>query len=463
MKTESRQMLSSLIVLAMPLVLQNIISVSVGFADNLMVGSLGEYAVAGIMLANQVQLVMMFLIFGMASTVVLLASQYWGKKDMESIKSIISIALKGAVFVGLLLSAVALLFPYQVLGIFSDNEPVISEGVTYLRIIAFSYVFFCITQVLMASMRCVEVVRIALVVAISTLIIAIGLNYLLIFGNFGFPALGIRGAAIATLSARVVESVIMIIYVRFIDTRLKLRIKDLRGFNKILLGDFLRNGTPIITGDVLWGLANTVQVAIIGRLGSEAMASQSVTLILYQFVTVVVWGFSGASAVVMGKTVGAGEYDLVKQYARMLQVVFAILGVTASATFFGVRDFVISQYNFTPETVTMARQFMAVAAIHCMFSAYHASCFIGIIRAGGDVKFVLKVDLICAWFIVIPSALVAAFVFQLPPPVVFFFLRIDQFFKWIIAIIKTNNFSWIMNLTRDKAGGELVHEADSST
>jgi len=443
------KLLKTLLLLAIPLVLQNLIAVSVGVADNIMVGSMGEYAVAGVALANQVTNILHILLFGISSSMALLVSQYWGKRDIKSIKDIISICMKLCLILGGAINLVVFISPYWVLRIFSDNEEAIAEGIKYLRIVSFSYLFFCVANVLMSAMRCVEQMRVALAVVISTLIVSVSLNYLLIFGNLGFPALGIRGAAIATLTARIIETCIMIVYVRFLDRRLRLRFKEMLKTNRVFLGDFFRYGLPVLAGDVLWGLNGSVQAAIVGRLGADMMAAQSVTLIMFQFITVVVWGFSGASAIIIGKTVGSGDYDLVKRYARTIQIVFLCVGVATSLSFLGLRDVFISLYNFLPETQVMVRQFMTILAFATLGTAYHAPCFIGIIRAGGDVKFVLKVDFICAWIIVIPASLLAAFVFNQPPAVVFFFLKCDQFFKWIIAIVKTNRFKWIKNLTRE--------------
>jgi putative MATE family efflux protein len=445
------KLLKQLFLLAIPLVLQNLISVGVGVADNIMVGSLGEFAVAGISLANQVQNILAMLVMGVSASLVLLAAQYWGKRDLKSIKDVISICMKVCLLVGGAINIFVLINPYAALRIFSNNEGAITEGITYLRIMAFSYLFFCVSNVLMAAMRCVEKVRISLVVALSTLLVDVGLNYALIFGHFGFPALGVEGAAIATLVARIIETVIMVVYVRLIDTRLYLRLKDFIKLNKTLLKDFFKYGMPVMIGDILWGMHGAAQSAIVGRLGEDMMAAQSVTLIMFNFVTVVVWGFSGASSIIIGKTVGSGDYTLVKHYARIIQVVFFCVGVITSVSFLALRGFFVSFYNFEPETITMLWQFMTIMAFSIIGTAYHAPCFLGIIRAGGDTNFVLIVDFICAWIIVIPASIIVAFVFDAPPVVVFFFLKCDQFFKWIIAIIKTNRFKWIKNLTRESA------------
>jgi len=439
----------TLLMLAIPMLLQNVLSISVGFADNIMVGQLGERAVAGVMVANQVQNILNALTFGISASLVILAAQYWGKRDIDSVKAVASIGIKVALIIGLVISIIVLTSPHAVLRLFTDDALVIEEGVRYIRILVFSYLFFCLTQTLMGTMRCVEVVRIGVVVSFSTLIISVVLNYALIFGNFGFPALGIEGAAIATLTARIVEAIIMVVYVRFIDTQLKIRFVELLKTNRQLLSDFFRYGLPVMVGDISWAAVGSAQVAILGRLGEAAMAANSITMMLFQIITVAIWGASGASAVIIGKTVGSGDYDLVKQYARTMQVLFATLGLMTGLGIFAMRDVFISLYNFSEYTQILARQFMTIMSIAVIFTAYHAPCFTGIIRAGGDTKFVLIVDAICGWLIVLPLAFLAAFVFGMPPWVVFFCLKFDQFFKWIIAIIKTNRFKWIMNLTRE--------------
>ena len=440
----------SLLMLAVPMVLTNMLSMSVGLVDNLMVGQLGETAVAGVMVANQVQALLGALTIGISASLVILAAQYWGKRDIESVKAVAAVGIKLALLVGLIVCVLVLAAPAAVLSVFTNDAYVIAEGVRYIRILAFSYLFFCLTQTLMGTMRCVEVVRIGVVVSFSTLVVSVVLNYALIFGNWGFPALGIEGAAIATLTARIMEAVIMVVYVRFIDQRLRVRFKELIKTDTRLLLDFFRYGLPVMVGDISWALVGTSKVAILGRLGEAAMAANSITMILFSLITVAVWGMSGASAVIIGKTVGSGDYDLVKQYARTLQLIFAGLGIAAGISLLSLRDVFISLYAFSGYTQVLARQFMTIMGISIIFTAYHAPCFTGIIRAGGDTKFVFIVDAICGWLLVLPLAFLAAFVFQWPAWVVFFCLYSDQFYKWIIAIIKTNRFKWIINLTREK-------------
>ena len=439
----------TLLMLAVPMFLQSMLSMSVGFADNIMVGQLGETAVAGVMMANQVQSIMGALVMGISASLVVIAAQYWGKGDIESVKAVAAIGIKVAVGLGFLVSIIVLIIPAAVLRIFTDDYGVIAEGVIYIRILAFSYVFFCLTQTLIGTMRCVEVVKIGIAVSLSSLIISVLGNYALIFGHWGFPELGIRGAAIATLTARIIEAIIMVVYVRFVDKRLHFHFTELLKTHRLLLLDFFRYGLPVIGGDVSWGMIGVLKVSILGRLGESVMAANSISVMLYGLITVMVWSISGASGVIIGKTVGSRDYDLVKQYARTMQLLFIGAGLIASLSIFGLRDIFISFYSFSNETQIYARQFMTILSVSVIFTSYHAPCFTGIIRAGGDTKFVFKVDTFISWAFVLPLSFLAAFVFHAPPWVVFLCIFSDQFYKWIIAFIKTNRFTWIINLTRD--------------
>jgi putative MATE family efflux protein len=431
------------------MILQSMISVGVGVADNIMVGSLGELAISGVAMANQVQNIMQMLVTGVSAAIVLLASQYWGRGDAVMAKKVVSIGLRICLSIGLAVSVFVFAAPQLALRAFTNNWDVIAEGVKYLRIMAISYVFFCLANILIASMRCVETVRISLVIALSTLLIDVGLNYILIFGHFGFPSLGLQGAALATLISRIVEACIIVLYVRLKDEKLRIRIRDLTAkLDGDLLSDFLRYGMPVMIGDLLWGIGGVAQASVIGRLGSSAIAACSITLTLFSFVTVFVYSLGGASGVVIGKTVGANEFEKAKEYTRTLQLIFICTGIFGSTCLFFLRDFFISLYQIPAETTQLARSFIGVLCVTILGTSYHAPCFTGIIRAGGDTRFVLKIDLFFVWAVVMPLSCLAAFILRLPPAAVFFCLKCDQLMKPPIAFWKTNSFSWMKNLTR---------------
>ncbi len=443
------------LLLAAPIALQNIIAMSVGLADNLMVGSLGELALSGVYAANQLQNLLHMLVIGLSTALTVLAVQYWGKRDLDSVKNLIGIALKFSLAAGIIFLLATLFFPTEILRMFTNDDDVLKEALKYMEIIRFTYVFFCITQVLIASMRCVETVKVGMYLSIVTFFVNVFLNWVFIFGNLGAPALGVRGAAIATLAARVIETPLMALYVRFVDKKLNIRFMELVKTNYTLLKDFFKYGFPVILGDIFWGINLTVQGAIIGRLGPIALASVSIANTVFSMVAVGMYGTAGATSVIIGQTVGAGEYDKVKIFAKRLQILFLIIGIVSGALMYLTKDYVILLYNLTEDTIVMAKQLMTVLSVTMIGTSYQMSSLTGIVRAGGSIHFVLINDLIFVWLVVIPSALIAAFVFHASPVVVFACLKSDQILKCAVAVVKVNRFKWIKNLTRDPATASL--------
>lgn len=444
--------------LAIPIALQNIITYSVGLADNLMVGSLGELALSGVYVANQLQGLLHMMVIGLGAAMTILITQYWGREDKESVKSIMSIALKVSLVASIAVFASTLLFPESILRLFTDEEPVIPEALAYLKVIRFSYIIFCLTQILISAMRCIERVKIGLYVSILSFFTNVFLNWVLIFGKLGAPALGVQGAAIATLISRIVEFVAMLIYVRLVENKLNFRFQHFIKTNMILLKDFFQYGFPVIAGDILWGVNLAVQGAIVGRLGSTALASVSISNTIFQIFSVGVYGVAGASSIVIGQTVGSGDYDTVKEYAKKLQVLFLILGIISGLIMFASKGYILRLYNISDDTFAMVSQFITVLSIMLVGTSYQMSVLTGIVRAGGSIYFVLVNDLLHVWLIVIPSALIAAFVFHAPPVVVFACLKSDQILKCIVAVIKVNKFNWIKNLTREVENSNYIKE-----
>lgn len=448
-----------LVTLVIPIALQSMITHAVSLADNVMVGSLGEIAISGVYVASQIQSFYMMIIIGLGATMGVLATQYWGKGDRRSVVQIIGIAMKIGLGIAVTLLLVMFFMPRPVLGLFTDDEAVISEALSYIRIFCFTYVFFCITNVLISAFRCVEKVRIGLLISSITLVVNIALNWVLIFGHFGFPALGVVGAAIATLVARALETVIVIVYAWRYEKQLRLRFRELFDVHMPLLRDFFKYGLPVILGDLFWGVNITIQGMIIGHLGADVIAAASISNVVFSIVGVFVYGTANASAVIIGQTVGSGNVPLVKQYARTLQILFLIVGLATGLLLFLVKDPILSLYHISPASMTLARQFMLVLCVTIVGTAYQMSSLTGIVRAGGATHFVLYNDLIFVWGVVIPSALIAAFVLHAPAWVVFACLKSDQVLKCAVAVVKVNRFRWIKNLTREWEGAPKPAES----
>ena len=450
--TREKNFYKHVFLLMIPLALQNIIAFAVTLADNLIVGSLGETALSGVYIAIQLQTILHMLVVGLSAALIVLAAQYWGKRDIKSVKMVVSIALRFALGAGLLFTLATIIAPHEILGLFTNDQAVIAEAYSYLAIFRFTYIFFCITQVLIASLRSVENVRIGLYISMMTFVVNIALDYVLVFGKLGLPAMGVRGAATATLIARILETTVMIAYIALIDKRLHIKFLDLLQQDGEMTRKFFRYGLPVILGDLLWGLNNATQGAIIGHLGDKATASVSVAGTVFSIVGVAVYGTAGASAIIIGKTVGSGDNDKVKEYAKTLQILFLMIGVVSGAVLFAVKEAIPLIYpNLALDTKTMTIAMLTVLSVTLVGTSYQMSCLTGIVRAGGATHFVLVNDLIWVWLVVIPSALIASNVFHANPVVVFACLKSDQVLKCIVAVIKVNRFKWIKNLTQSSS------------
>ena len=438
---------------------QNVIVYGVNLADNIMIGQLGqaaELAISGVFIVNQLQFLLQMIVNGIADGTVVMCSRSWGEKNIDGIKKAASTAMRTVLIISGLMLAAVLIFPDAVLGIFTDKVHVIEEAKKYLFIVAFTYVIFAATQVLLGVMRSVECAFIGFVNSCAALVINLVLNYLLIFGHFGFPALGVRGAAIATLISRIIELLIVVVYIAVFDKKLKLKFSDFLHTDREITKKFIKVSTPVIMSGTSWGIAMGLQTAILGRLTDPVITANSIASTIFQIVTVVIYGAASAASVMIGKTIGEGKLDSggdadllrneLKHRARWLQVIFLGLGLATSMTLLGLRDFIISCYDVTPETAELAKQFISVLCVTVVGTAYQMACLTGIVRGGGDTKFVFYNDLIFMWGLVLPSSFIAAFVLETSPLWIFICLKADQILKCSVAVVKVNRFKWMKKI-----------------
>lgn len=437
------------------LVLYNMITLGVNLADNIMIGAYSEDALSGVTSVNQIQFLFQQLLMGAGDAVVVLGSQYWGQKRTEPIKRFFIGALLFGVVLSLGLFIAAWITPEGLMSLFTSSPEIKAEGVAYLRIMKYAYLIFAITMLLLSMLRSVETVRVGFWVSISTLVVNISLNYLLINGHWDFPALGSTGAAIATLSARVAELVIVAVYVLCIDKKLKWRLRDLFVWDKLLIKDYLRLCRPFIFTSLIFGSSIMLQTVILGHMDSgesaaSAIAANSVASTLFQMLKVATIGASSAASILIGKAIGSGEISKIRSYTQTLQIMFVGIGLITSTLLFVLRGPVVNMYTkLTPETRDMALDFILVLCVTGFGTAYQMPTATGIIRGGGDARFVAINDIISIWGIVIPLSFLAAFVFKWSPVMVVICLNSDQVFKCGAAFIKCNRYRWMKKLTRE--------------
>lgn len=452
---KDRNFYLTMLKIAIPIALQSFLSFLVVIADDIMVSSTaqGLSAQAAVAQVNSITALFTAALTGLVGGSSVLIAQYWGRQDMERIKRIFAVVLWICVSLSLLVVAVMKLFPTAIVGLVINRGDVqiTNLALSYVGIICFSYIPYAVSAALVGMLRTVEVVRITMYAALTTLIVNIGLNYILIFGKLGFPALGVNGAAIATLFARISEMIFVGVYTFRVQRRIDLKVKDFLVIDRAMLKDYGFYGLPVGVTDAQWALIGMLKAAIIGQMGGVFMAANSIANSMANLGTLFTFGLAGGAAVVVGKAVGQGDYATAKEYSQTIQLMFLVIGFIMSGAVFLLRIPFISLYGSAAnsEVYTLSLQLIAIVAVTMIGTTYHASCFVGINRGGGDSRFVALVDMICGWFVVLPMTLLAAFVWKWSLPFVFLSTRIDQCFKWIIAWIRLRGDKWIKNVTRE--------------
>ena len=449
MFTKDRNFYRSFAVLCLTLMLEQAVILSVNLADNIMLGRYSESALSGVAAVNQIQFVLQQIVFGVSSGMIVLGSQYWGQKRTGEIRMLSSIAMRAALGVAIALFIAVSLFPEQTLRLFTRDAAIVAEGVAYLKIIRFTYLFFAASSILLGTMRVVESVQIALRVSLLSLVLNCSINYVLIYGRFGAPEMGVRGAAIGTLTARIVELFVFAWYVFVRDRRVSMQPSDFLSADREMARDFFRVASPVILTQTLWGLANALQTVILGHMSGVAIAAQSISSNVFLLLKVASVGASSAAAILIGKAIGEGkDLSVLKEYTRTLQALFVAIGLVLGAALMIIRVPLLRVYNISDETRALANAYMIIQSVVLVTMSYQMPTNGGIIRGGGDTRFVMILDLISIWGIVLPFSCLAAFVWRLSPIAVIMLLNSDQVFKCVPAFIRVNSYKWIKRLTR---------------
>lgn len=448
MFTKDRNFYRTFLRLCLALMLEQAVVLSVNLADNVMLGTYSEEALSGVAAVNQIQFVFQQVVYAIANSMIVLGSQYWGQRRMSEIKKLSAIGIRLEILVAAVLFALVSFFPVSALKIFTNNEAFIAEGVSYLKIMRFSYFFFALTAVLLSTMRIVESVKIALRVSFLSLMINVCINYLLIQGHFGFPEMGARGAAIGTLTAKIIEFIVVLVYV-LRDQKLGMRFKDVLSRSSVLLRDFAAVAIPTLGSALLWSFANVMQTVILGHMNDSAIAAQSISNTVFLLLKVTAVGAASAASVIIGKTVGEGDMKRVKEYTKRLQIIFAGIGVALMLLMLLIRMPLLKIYEpkLTAETYQLAGIYILIQSVVLLVTSYQMPVNTGIIRGGGDTKFVMYLDT-AAVLIFIPLALLGGLVWNWSPMLVIICVNLDQALKCIPAFIRVNRYKWVRKLTR---------------
>ena len=436
----------SLVALAVPICLQNILTYGVALADNVMVGQLGETALGGLYVGTVVHMVLMNILFGVTQASTILTAQYWGARRLDPVRDIAAIALRGAAIVGGVFAIAAIFAPAGLARLVTDKPEVAAAGAQYLRTVGASYLLFALSQTFLLTLRTVEVVAIGVANAILALVLNIALNWVFIYGHLGCPALGVRGAALATVLARAAELAFVVGYAFLADKTLRLRPRDLLRRNGALLRDLVRYGTPLMLGQAVWAVNQFGRGFFVGRMAPASIAAASISDTVDGLVWMMPLGVAIACGILTGKTIGEGRFEAMKVQARTMQLVFLSIGAFTALLLWTARPFILASYGLEPETLPVARAFLAVVTLTAASRCYQAPSLMGLVKAGGDTAFVFINDTFWVFCWVLPGAFVAQRVLHAPDWVVYAMLLSDQVTKCFVAVVKINRFRWMRRL-----------------
>jgi len=435
-----------------PIALQNFMDAAVSSADVIMLSFVSQTALAASSLAGQVAFVLQMLLYGISSGASVLSAQYWGKGDRRAVERVMGLSLRVTVLISLLFTLAAALFPGQLMSIFTNDAALIEAGRGYLRAVSASYVLGGFATVYLSVMRSVERVRLSAAVHCSAVGLNVVLNACFIFGWGPFPRLGIVGVALATSITRLIELLICLLDGRLCRT-IRLRWQYLLARGGALMRDFVRFSVPAAANDIIWGLAFSVYSIILGHLSSDIVAANSVAAVVRNLGTVVCFGVSSSAAIILGKAMGYNRLEEARVYGRRFAWLSVWTAVAGGALILLTRPLVLQfMHYYVTVTETVRGELSTMLLINAYYvigQSVNTMLICGIFRAGGDVQFGLKCDIIAMWGYAVPVGLLCAFVLRLPEMWVYFVLCLDEFVKMPVVIAHYRKGGWLRNITRE--------------
>ena len=445
---ENRSFYKKVFALVIPMALQNLINVGVSATDVIMLGKVGEKVLSGCSLGGQVFWILSLFLFGATSGGSVLVAQYWGKKDMATIEKVIGISLRFTETIAVLFMIASLFFPYQIMSIFTNDPEVAVQGVKYMQILAFTYPLAAYTMTYLNLLKSIEKVVISTIVYASSLGLNIVVNAVLIFGLFGAPKLGVQGAAIGTLCARLLEFIIVIVYSKYRCSEVTIHPAMILKPDKVLTRDFFHYAYPVIINEVLWGVGYSANTAIMGRLGSSAVAANSVAQVTRQLSMVIGFGVANATAILIGKAIGEKKEALAQEYAKKFVWLSLACGIGGGLLILLLRPVIVMGLGFQGDTAQFLNQFLLVMSYYVIGQAVNSTIIVGVLRSGGDTRFGMILDMTSMWCCSILFGALAAFVFHLPTTAVYIILLSDEIIKLPFSFIRYKKRKWLKDVTR---------------
>ena len=446
--TKDKEFYLRLLQLTIPMTLASLIGFGGGLADTLMMGMLSEVHLSAVAQGNQLGFIFMLFSGGVSGAGSVMIAQYWGKGNVSAIHKILTIMYRLLIIGGILFTVIALVFSKQIMMIFATDPNVIREGAYFIRIVCFSFLISGISGGSIVALRCVGVVKIALYVSFISLLVKVLLNWILIFGNLGFPRMEIEGAAIATLLTRIIEFVMVISYLLVFDKKIMYKVRYLFKNKLDMVRDYINYGGPIFLNDFTWGIGAAILAIIIGRMGTEFTAANSIAMTLGNFTSLMAFTMAFAASTIIGNTVGSGNYEKAQVYGYTLTIISLIMGVLSSGLMIILKNPTLGLYNVSDLTMYYANQFIIIHSVNVFFQCMAMMTLVGLLRSGGDTKFVFMIDVLFMFLLAIPLSFLGGVFWGWSAALVFFTLRFDEILKVIFGLYRIKTGKYIKDVTR---------------
>jgi putative MATE family efflux protein len=443
-----REYLRQLFRFTLPIALQNLVTASLNMVGVVMIGQLGEVPLAAVGLANQIFFLLQLVLFGITSGAAIFTAQLWGKQDLLNIRKVLSLGLLLAETASLIFFILAVVKPELVLGIYSKDPAVVSLGSEYLRIFGAAYLFFAVTMCFGVVLRSTGDVKTPMIISIMALAINTALSYILIFGKFGAPALGVRGAAFAALTARLLECCVLLWVVYRHRPLLAVRLGDFLRLDTTFVGRVFKPIFPVILNETFWSFGITAYYVVYARMGTESLAAMNIVSTIENMALVFTFGIAHATAIMVGNRIGGGQKEQAYQYAGRSLGITILVGLFIGSQIWMWSPYILSLYKVSPEVIYNAQRVLNVLALFSFVRATNSVIVVGVLRSGGDTRFSFFLDGVIIWVVGVPSAFLGAFVLELPVYGVYFMIMSEEVLKFILGLRRYFSRRWIHDLAQ---------------
>ena len=444
-----KKFIKTLMLLAIPIILQSLVTASLNLLDNLMIGSLGENEIAAVGISNQFYMLYYYTIMGITLGAGIFMSQFWGKKDVTSIHKFLGISLVVGMISTIFFAILAFFFPEMIMKIFIDENIVIEQGVAYLKMVALSYIFTTVSLAYAAALRSIGQTKIPMYGSLVGLVFNGILNYIFIFGKFGAPVMGVAGAALGTTVSRFMELAFILFIIYKNKNVVAGKISQLLDFNFDLVKRYFITATPVVFNDVMWIAGITAYFIAYSKLGINATATMQIANTINNVFNIFGIGIASASAILIGNKIGAGKEEDAKEDAIKISVFGVLIGIIIGIFFFFLSPFIAMLFKITPETYENLIFVLKVMAIILPLRFFGITQIIGVLRGGGDVMYAIITELVAVWLIGVPLSFIGAVYFNLPITIVYILVCLEEPFKAIATYPRLRSGKWIKNLVKN--------------